>query len=115
VGEERTVACRRVGPDPRERLLVVGARGANELLRLLSKLLEVHLDLLPSGPSPRRAGKRSVLHAKVLLELCSALPADRMRPHAQPDRTVRPRAGYQPRVSSSSSGASEAVESPLMA
>src|SRR5439155_25656835 len=43
-----------------ERRLVSRARGAEELLRLLAELLQVHVDLLPSSPCPRSGGKKIV-------------------------------------------------------
>ena len=48
--------------EPRERFRLAGARGADELLRLRPKLIEIHDDLPPRGPCPRcRAEKRSAV------------------------------------------------------
>jgi hypothetical protein len=69
-----------------ERVLVAGARGADELLGLLAKLLEIHCDLPPSRPAVRGLGpeKRSVSVVRPCDEVGTALPADRVRPRGAP-------------------------------
>ena len=78
-GEDRLAAV-----EPRERVGIALARGLDELLRLLAKLLQVHHDLLRRGPvSASSGGRRDRVDACRCDEVGSALPADRMRPRTR--------------------------------
>ena len=66
-----------------ERFGIAGTRGADELLRLLAELLQVHVDLPPTGPCPRLGRRRDRLVKRSFEEVGSALPADRVRPRAR--------------------------------
>jgi hypothetical protein len=85
-GEDRLAAA-----EPLKGRRIAGARGPHELLCLLAELLQVHVDLPPSGPRPRLGRRRDRLVELRFVEVGSALPADRMRPRAPPQSSASPR------------------------
>ena len=77
-GEDRLAPA-----EPLERIRLAGARGADELLGLLPKLIEIHDDLPPRGPCPRRRAEKRSAVVRSGGRGGSALPADRVRPRAR--------------------------------
>jgi hypothetical protein len=59
--------ARRQVAEPRDGSRFARARGTRELLGLLAKVFEIHHDLLPRAPGPRRrAGRRSDVCCRLL-------------------------------------------------
>jgi len=82
--ELRTGQTYRQIPQPTQGSQVAVPGGANELLGPLSKLLEIHLDLLPRGLVSPASRKKTDAKQPTPMKAGTAVPADRRRPSTPP-------------------------------